>query len=439
MKKEVKNHIWIKLALIALSICGVFWGIFYFVFNGFISGILGLSGQTSNGQAATFGTFVPILVIFAFCLLGLGAFLSIFLKHYVPEIAFSMVSLFALSVLYMWINPPERERQAQIERERREEESYHGKVVPWIAKLKPYQEALKVAVASNDPEKVKSAQVACEKYITTMPGNITNYMERQEMVSSCGADLIENTMILTEAFKTNAYQVMDVYLTKAEKETLGKPHFQWKDYPLFNLESKKRACYVQLAYYSNLTYDTNWFLRVSPETTLLELRKKGLSQKKDKAKAQIEKMRPMVEVLKRHRNYPLYAGEDALQWLFYYAVLERNTEVALWLAQDINFQPCDSGVGVAEDYLVKALGPEDNTPLWLEGEALVFKTFNAWPQERWRFMAQQYLDSIKHRSTEEAPQLNNLKDCQLAAVRVLKTRQDIPLDIQNLIKERCQH
>jgi hypothetical protein len=166
----------------------------------------------------------------------------------------------------------------------------------------------------------------------------------------------------------------------------------------------------------------------------------------DRAWQPLEKAHLLGEftaILARHRDTPLRVGESMLQEIFLQALNQRRADIAQAVLDQAGgrFRWCRTGYGGTFN---SGTFPRDSSkPVWLEGERLYFEAIADWPQEYWTDIAQGYLGNLTH-ALAPPPEKRYDKDenripyhsaeCERAIERILKTR---PTADRAELKPRC--
>ncbi|MGJ7527392.1 hypothetical protein [Variovorax sp. GB1P17] len=276
---------------------------------------------------------------------------------------------------------------------------------PWKASYESRLADIRKAIDTDDPAALEAAGKACVAFAKTVPPDFQMRVDDD----TCGMGALDTSRLLDDAFKANAWRVLDRYLDLAQQE--AQKSKSWRG---VSIDSASGTCFADLAGRDN---DAPWLMKAEDRSTTIALRESGAI-----AEPQGPVPTDMLRVLASHRAPLLRAGEGALQRLFEYALYQRRMDIVEAISRQVNgrFAWCSKGGAYAHN-LVSAIRPSSQGRVWKEGEAALFQAIASWPQEPSREVANIYLGEFT-RSDDTRPRSQTQAACQSAAARIAALR-----------------
>jgi hypothetical protein len=275
---------------------------------------------------------------------------------------------------------------------------------PWYASYEGRLADIGKAIDADDPAALEAAGNACIEFARTVP---PDYRSRVHD-NTCGMGALDTSRLLDNAFKANAWRIVDRYLDLAQQE--AQKSGSWRG---VSIASASSTCFVDLAERDEYA---PWLMQREDWSATAALREEGAV-----ATPQRPVPTDMLKVLARHRAPPLRAGEGALQRLFSHALSQRRMDIVEAITVQVNgrFEWCSEG-GAYIRNLTSAVRPSSRGQVWKEGEAALFRAIASWPEEPWREAAEVYLGGLTYSDT--LPQNQWQASCRSAAARIAALR-----------------
>ncbi|MDP9875925.1 hypothetical protein J2W25_000214 [Variovorax boronicumulans] len=286
-------------------------------------------------------------------------------------------------------------------------------IAPWEAAFELQTSKIRKAIDADDLGALSDAGKTCLSLYRTIPSHFQGRFRSGECRVEESPGDVAYTGLLGEAFKANAWRVMDHYLTQIEAQASASERPSWRgDSP----DLEQPHCVVRLAQRDDLT---PWLMPPIDLRRVEHLRAVGAEEEVQKP-LQTE----MLDVLAKHRAPPFRVGEEALQHLFVYALSQRRMDVAQAILERAKgrFKWCVGGMRATD--LAAAVAPRTRgDPIWARGERAVFSAIAGWPEEKWQEAASDYLHAVKRTGQDDAASgKQSLAECQKVAGRIASTR-----------------